>query len=463
VSRRVDPPQRHVFIGGTGRAGTSFLVGYLAEMGLETHVAVHDTPFWDDEANAGFEDHWKIMKEDGGRSPYLLKSPWLFEYIDDVLADSAVRLDAVIIPMRDLTEAATSRVVLELQSIHRKAPWMAELSRSWETWAYTPGGVVYSLNPIDQGRLLAVGFHHLVQRLVKADIPLLLLDFPRLAEDADYLLAKLRPLLPAAVTAEQGRAVHAKIADATKIRIGREMQAEEARRPPQPDVTYGDYNTLDRIALGREIARLNKLAAQAEAQRECAATESASLRNQLSEAGAESESLRNQLSEAAAEAAGLRNQLSEASAKVAGLRNQLSEAVAEAAGLRNQLSETTAEAAGLRDQLSEAAAEAAGLRNQLSEASDEISGVQRQLADRSDQLAEARGQLAQLSIQFATAREQISHRSAEAASLQAQLVECQAERMVMLNSRRWRMTQPIADMVRVMRALKLWPAGKVRR
>jgi len=36
-----DPPtlQRHLVISGTGRAGTSFLVRWLTEMGLDTHLS----------------------------------------------------------------------------------------------------------------------------------------------------------------------------------------------------------------------------------------------------------------------------------------------------------------------------------------------------------------------------------------------------------------------------------------
>ena len=33
--------RRHLLIAGTGRAGTSFLVRYLAELGLDTHLGRH--------------------------------------------------------------------------------------------------------------------------------------------------------------------------------------------------------------------------------------------------------------------------------------------------------------------------------------------------------------------------------------------------------------------------------------
>ena len=53
------------------------------------------------------------------------------------------------------------------------------------------GGIIYSLDAIDQERLLAVKFARLVQALVKRDITLIFLDFPRIVEDAEYLFRKV--------------------------------------------------------------------------------------------------------------------------------------------------------------------------------------------------------------------------------------------------------------------------------
>ena len=94
-------------IAGTGRAGTSFLVRYLAELGLDTHLSRSEN--WNEVAQAGLEDHILHEKD----LPYVVKSPWLYEYIDQVLARQDIVLDGVIIPMRDLVEAAVSRVTLE--------------------------------------------------------------------------------------------------------------------------------------------------------------------------------------------------------------------------------------------------------------------------------------------------------------------------------------------------------------
>ena len=49
--------RRHLIIAGTGRAGTSLLVRYLTELGLDRTLARNgDMAEWDAEANAGLEN-----------------------------------------------------------------------------------------------------------------------------------------------------------------------------------------------------------------------------------------------------------------------------------------------------------------------------------------------------------------------------------------------------------------------
>ena len=266
-------PGAHLAIAGTGRAGTSFLVRYLTELGLDTHLARHgEDGSWDDYANAGLEtvplpDHHSDL-------PYVVKYPWLHQCIDDILASKTMRLDAVVIPVRDLGEAAVSRTLVELQAMHRSLPWLVEMDQSWEVWGSTPGGLTYSLNPLDQGRLLAVGFHQLIQRLVQADIPIVLLAFPRLVEDPQYLFRKLQPLLPATVSEDIATEAHSRISDLTKVRVGDELaMVGRADAPAHSQVTqsrdqvtqYASHDRLDAIAVRRELARVRKLQSDAEA------------------------------------------------------------------------------------------------------------------------------------------------------------------------------------------------------
>jgi hypothetical protein len=255
-------PNHHLMIAGTGRSGTSLLVRFLAAMGLDTHLAKSGEQQWSDEANAGLEDIPITAAFDD--LPYVIKTPFLSEIIDAVLRDPAIVIDAVIIPVRDLTQAAASRTVLELQTIHRFQPWMLNLEHTVETWGTTPGGVVYSLNPVDQGRLLAVGFHRLIERLTRADVPMLFLDFPRLATDSDYLFGKLRALLPAGSTPGQAQVVHATLADPTKIRVGKELGSVAPGKEVgiHAGPVYPDGDTLNLIALRRELSQQRAQAAK---------------------------------------------------------------------------------------------------------------------------------------------------------------------------------------------------------
>src|ERR1700678_221648 len=94
-------PEKHLIIAGTGRAGTSFLVRYLTELGLDTELSRHgESAAWDEAANAGLEtgpltgQTWDL--------PYVLKFPWTDQMLDQILDHNMIRLDTVILPVRDL-------------------------------------------------------------------------------------------------------------------------------------------------------------------------------------------------------------------------------------------------------------------------------------------------------------------------------------------------------------------------
>jgi hypothetical protein len=255
--------ERHLVIAGTGRSGTSFLVRYLTALGLDTTLARKgDAAGWDSEANAGLEN---MMLDPCDRNlPYVIKSPWISEYVEQMLTEKRLKIDAFIVPVRDLVEAATSRVVLERRAIHQHNPWMAEeLDRSWETFGHTPGGLVYSLNPLDQARLLAVQFHRLVLKVAEAGIPLVFPVFPKIAMDWEYLHKCLQSVLPAQITEEMARSAHASVADASKVRVTVEISKGAAsptplRRELQAGPRYPSLAEVDNIALRREIGRLRE-------------------------------------------------------------------------------------------------------------------------------------------------------------------------------------------------------------
>ncbi len=122
------------------------------------------------------------MPVPGADLPYVIKSPWLYEFVDRLLERDDLQIDAVIMPMRDIVEAAASRVILEMRSRHEEQAGHPDFTE-WENWGLTPGGVVFSLNPMDQARILAMGFHESIRALVRKQIPIVFVDFPRMIED----------------------------------------------------------------------------------------------------------------------------------------------------------------------------------------------------------------------------------------------------------------------------------------
>ncbi|MDO8630219.1 MAG: hypothetical protein Q7R41_06970, partial [Phycisphaerales bacterium] len=237
----------------------SFLVRYLTELGLDTHLSRRsENAAWDENAQAGLED--LPLVSDPADLPYVVKTPWITEYIDQILAHKDFTIDVAVVPMRDLITAAASRTIVELRAIYERAPWVAQLEACWDTWGWTPGGTVYSLDALDQARILAVAFHRLLDRLVRADVPIVLLAFPRFIADPDYLYTKLKPFLPAQVTIEQARDAHERLADQDKIRTEREIDADTVvELDALPHNTRGpSHRDLDRVALQRELERLRK-------------------------------------------------------------------------------------------------------------------------------------------------------------------------------------------------------------
>jgi hypothetical protein len=246
--------KNHLLIAGTGRAGTTFLVQYLAECGLDTHLARNQHPGYDEDANAGLED----MLLDNPDAPYVVKSPWLYEYVERLLADQETVVDAVIIPMRSIVEAATSRSVNELRARYGSAT-LPNDCKQWESWGTTAGGIVYSLNPIDQARLLALGFHELLHALVKRNIPIVLLDFPRFVDDPYYLYEALRSILEGKLDQASALRAHERIAVPSKVRIGRELTPDDAVKCQRefgakpPGIAFPSHAVLDRSALKRQL------------------------------------------------------------------------------------------------------------------------------------------------------------------------------------------------------------------
>ncbi len=217
-------------IAGTGRAGTSFLVHFLEACGLDTGAT--DMPF-DARARAGLERN--LLDE---RAPYIVKDPWLFAYCDQI-DQSQVEVEALLVPVRELAAVATSRILQE--RITMADSFWADLPPS-DVHGMVPGGAVYSLDPLDEARILAVGFHRLILWATARQIPLFLLEFPRIINDSEYLIDTLWPWLGARCDRDRAMSAFGAVADPDLVRV-------EGARVWGSEGHVADAEQLDREAM----------------------------------------------------------------------------------------------------------------------------------------------------------------------------------------------------------------------
>jgi len=165
-------PRHHIIISGTGRAGTTFLVQLLTELGLDTGFPNAHAQIFQN-ANAGME-----LDIRDPNAPYIIKSPWLSDFLDEVLHGGEVVIDHAVVPMRDLYSAAQSR---------RNITGQADPSL-----VAVPGGLWHTKEPGSQETTLTMQLYKLIYTLAKHNVPLVLLLFPRFVTDPDYLYQNIR-------------------------------------------------------------------------------------------------------------------------------------------------------------------------------------------------------------------------------------------------------------------------------
>src|SRR5689334_19108131 len=95
--------KHHLIISGTGRAGTTFLVQLFTALGLDTGFSDLQSAIYEN-CNAGMEKDIHLPD-----APYIIKTPWLCDYLDEVLENNDRVIDHAIVPVRDLYAAAQSR------------------------------------------------------------------------------------------------------------------------------------------------------------------------------------------------------------------------------------------------------------------------------------------------------------------------------------------------------------------
>jgi hypothetical protein len=167
------PAAPKVVICGTGRAGTTFLVQLLTELGLDTGFADREkyAGYYSEDAKAGLEIN--VLK--APESPYIVKDPRFVDYVEEAATCGRFRFEHVFIPVRNLDDAAMSRI-----RVNRGRGQIV------------PGGFWKTKHPHLQKQALAIGFFQLIERLTRLEIPFTTLAFPRCVQDGEYLHRQLR-------------------------------------------------------------------------------------------------------------------------------------------------------------------------------------------------------------------------------------------------------------------------------
>ena len=180
-----------VFISGTGRAGTTFLIQVLSDLGLDTGFGrsgvfggrgrpAPEAPSeqYFETARAGLERD--IFLAD---NPLIVKSPYLCDHVDDLLA-AGIKIGHLVIPVRDIRQAAESR-----RHVQNETTGQID-------GVGVAGGLWDTDHALRQEEILALKFARLIEAGARNDIPMTFLAYPRFARDADYAFDTLRFLFP---------------------------------------------------------------------------------------------------------------------------------------------------------------------------------------------------------------------------------------------------------------------------
>ena len=173
---------------GPGRSGTSFIMQLLTRMGEDTGFEPYNEPFaadiragceWDapDEATTTKEQYIKIMES----APRILKSPRWGLYLKAIMEKATLKVDHVIIPLRDLDVSARSRLSVNLD-------WT--LSEEYQNDLADEGDARVAV----QERVLAIALGRTIEACYLFKIPCTIMEFPLFVEDVDYCYRKLDPI-----------------------------------------------------------------------------------------------------------------------------------------------------------------------------------------------------------------------------------------------------------------------------
>jgi SAM-dependent methyltransferase len=164
-----------ILISGTGRAGTTVMVQILTWLGLDTGFTLEQALTEIDSVSRGGLER-RLFESD---LPTFVKSPYGASEVESFLASGSL-LRLAIVPIRNLTEAAESR-----RQVSKKAEQRGQDPFSAAGGLYGTGALE------DQEAALAMNFYQLLETLVKHDVPIVFVSFPRFLLEPEYFYKKL--------------------------------------------------------------------------------------------------------------------------------------------------------------------------------------------------------------------------------------------------------------------------------
>lgn len=169
----------HIIIGGTGRAGTTLLMQIFTLLDLDTGFSKeHALNKIDKDSRGGLER--SLFDKN---LPTFIKSPNFCHEIKEAIA-SGIEVKTAIIPVRSLEDAAESRIAIsKVAAAKGKNPLRVA------------GGLWDCKSSDEQESVLAINFYEFIESLIKSNIEIIFLDFPRFVLNPEYLYGKLKKLL----------------------------------------------------------------------------------------------------------------------------------------------------------------------------------------------------------------------------------------------------------------------------
>jgi hypothetical protein len=156
-----------ILITGTGRSGTTFLIKLFTFLEYDTgYTKLNYSNHISKNCNSG-------MERDINQKFYILKSPFFIESIDEIINNKNVIIKQIIIPVRDYTLSAKSRLYHNNQN----------------------GGLWNATNEEEQILFYNKIIANYIFYMTKYNINTLFIDFDRMVNDKKYLFNKIKHIL----------------------------------------------------------------------------------------------------------------------------------------------------------------------------------------------------------------------------------------------------------------------------